>query len=323
MNKNLPVLVNRRYLRIKVFQGVYALQRTPEADLVKIERDVFESINKLFDLYLHLISLVMHVGEVAAEIADQNKRKNLPSREDLNPNMRFVENRVFSMLKSNVQLGQLLERAKISWTDEHDDIRKIFKTFREEEAYRLYMIREDNNLATDKDIITILFRDHMIMNELVHSWLEEKNIYWQDDLPMAAVTVLKTLAALPDFDTTNTSILANLYGNKNEDQLFAKELLRKTAQFYPEYCDLISSKADNWETDRIALLDLILMAMALTELEHFPTVPIKVTLNEYIELAKVYSTPKSKMFINGVLDKLVAEMKQMGRINKRGRGLYD
>lgn len=310
-------------MRIKVFQAVYAFYRTGEPDAQKFERELFESINRLNQLYLYLVQLMMDMQDVAAEIIEQNKQKRLPSHEDLNPNMRFVNNRVFSKLKENVMLKKILERAKISWDEEHDDLRRIFKNFKNEDAYRLYMAREDDSLEIDKGILVTLFTEHLGVNEILHSALEEKDIYWQDDLPVAALTLIKTIQALPDFDTTNTSILADLYKNKEEDQSFVKELIRKTIQFGADYEELIATKAENWETERIALLDMILMKMALTELEHFSTVPVKVTLNEYIELAKVYSTPKSKVFINGVLDKLVADFKREGRINKRGRGLIE
>ena len=323
MNKARPALVNRRYLRIKIFQALYAYHRTENADQQKFEREMFESINRLYDLYLHLITLVMQVGVAADEITATNRKKNLPSDEDLNPNMRFVENRVFKILRENEQLKKLVERSKIDWGNEHDDVRRIFKAFKEEEAYQLFMIREDNDLSTDIELIITLFRDHLVMNDIIHSALEEKDIYWQDDLPMAAITVIKTLQVLPDFDASNSTVLADLYKNKEEDQLFAKELFRKSIQFADDYGEIIASKADNWETERIAFLDLHLMTMALTELEHFSTIPVKVTLNEYIELAKVYSTPKSKVFINGVLDKLVNDFKAEKRINKRGRGLNE
>ena len=323
MNKARPALVNRRYLRIKIFQALYAYHRTENADQLKFEREMFESINRLYDLYLHLITLIMQVGIAADEITATNRKKNLPSQEDLNPNMRFVENRVFKIFRDNEQLKKLVERAKIDWGNEHDDVRRIFKAFKEEETYQLFMIREDNDLSTDIELIITLFRDHLVMNDIIHSALEEKDIYWQDDLPMAAITVIKTLQVLPDFDASNSTVLADLYKNKEEDQLFAKELFRKSIQFADEYGKIIASKADNWETERIAFLDLQLMTMALTELEHFPTIPVKVTLNEYIELAKVYSTPKSKVFINGVLDKLVNDFKAEKRINKRGRGLNE
>ena len=196
--------------------------------------------------------------------------------------MRFVENRVFKILRENEQLKKLVERSKIDWGNEHDDVRRIFKAFKEEEAYQLFMIREDNDLSTDIELIITLFRDHLVMNDIIHSALEEKDIYWQDDLPMAAITVIKTLQVLPDFDASNSTVLADLYKNKEEDQLFAKELFRKSIQFADDYGEIIASKADNWETERIAFLDLQLMTMALTELEHFSTIPVKVTLNEYI-----------------------------------------
>ncbi|GAB4377469.1 MAG: transcription antitermination factor NusB [Salibacteraceae bacterium] len=322
MNKSLA-LVNRRYLRVKVFQALYALQRSDDADSQRHERAIFESINKLYDLYLYLLKALMDMHDVASEIIEQNKRKKLPTPEDLNPNMRFVNNRVFQVFKSNEVYNHLVEKQKISWTDEHDVLRKIFKSFRETDMYRLYMAREDVNFQNDKNVLIDLFTSQIALNEVIHNSLEEKDIYWQDDLPMAAITVIKTLQQLPDTTEPRASILADLYKDKEEDQRFIKELFRKTLQFDKEYEQLIASKAENWEIERIAHLDMLLMKMALTELEHFATVPVKVTLNEYIELAKAYSTPKSKIFINGVLDKLVAELKASGRIQKRGRGLIE
>ena len=289
-------LVNRRYLRVKVFQALYAYYRTDGADLQKIERGLFESINDLDKLYLYLIKLIMEMEEVASEIQEQNRQKQLPTDAEL---------------------------SKINWDEEHDDLRKLFKQFKTEDSFNLYMAREDVGLELDKAIVITLFKEHLGLNEVLHASLEERNIFWQDDLPIAAIGLIKTIQELPQIDMSHGNILADLYKNKDEDQRFTKELLRKTVEFGEEYSEMIADKAKNWETERIALLDMILMKMALTELEHFPTIPVKVTLNEYIELAKSYSTPKSKIFVNGVLDKLVADLKRNERINKRGRGLVE
>lgn len=322
-NNRKPSLVNRRYLRIKVFQGLYAYHRTPGADLIKHERDIFDSINKLYDLYLNMIALMMQVRAASNEMIDQGLKKNLPTQQDLNPNRRFVDNRVFKQFANNETLKHLLEKKKISWVEENDDIRRIIKTYREDEVFQLYMMREESNMQLDKEMMIYIFKEYLGLNEIVHNTLEEQDIYWQDDMPMAALSLIKTIETMPEEDMSQRSFIADLYKNKEEDQLFVKDLFRKTVQQDVAYTELISSKAQNWETERIAMLDMLLMRMALVELEHFPTVPVKVTLNEYIELAKVYSTPKSKVFINGVLDKLVAEFKRDNRINKRGRGLVE
>jgi N utilization substance protein B len=322
-NKQKTSLVNRRYLRVKVFQALYSYFRTEGADLQKIERQLFDSVNELNDLYLHLVALIIEMESVSREILESNRRKQLPSPEDLKPNMRFVENRVFKILKESEELAMILERANISWSEEHDDLRRAFKQFRTEDAFILYMTREDNNIQTDKAIIEVLFKEKLGLNDVIHASLEEKNIFWRDDLPYAALGLIKTIQGVSEDQKVGIGFLADLYKNKKEDQSFAKELLRKTVDFSDEYGEIVAAKSDNWETERIALLDMLLMKMALTELEHFPTVPVKVTLNEYIELAKIYSTPKSKYFINGVLDKLVAEFKESKRIDKRGRGLIE
>lgn len=314
-------MVNRRYLRIKVFQALYAYIQTENADKDKIEQDVFKSINKLYDLYLYMLRLILELHGVAEEIIEQNRQKRLPTPEDLNPNLKFVENEVFRIFKENEILKRLLDKGKINWKDQHDTLRKTFKAFREDEVYQQYMANPSRSLKEDKELVTYLFNEYLALNDVVHTVLEEKDIYWQDDMAAAAVTVGKTIAHLQEGDGVHSNILPDLYKDKADDQVFVKELFRKALLFRDEYETMIAAKAQNWETDRIAFLDMLLMQMALTEFEHFATVPVKVTLNEYIELAKMYSTPKSKMFINGVLDKLLAEMKDKGRIQKRGRGL--
>lgn len=308
---------------MKAFQALYAYYRTEGADLTKIERDMFDSVRELNKLYLYLLQLPVELHRAAQEIIDQNKQKKLPTLEDLNPNLRLLENRVLNAIKVNERLSFILEKEKISWDEEHDDLRRVFKQLRETDLYRLYMAREDDSLMIDQGFVEEIFKQYLAVNEVVHTKLEEQNIYWRDDLPFAATAVIKTIQNIPDGADEKTNLLPDLYKNKLEDQKFVKELLLKTIDFSEEYEGLIADKAKNWETDRIALLDMLLMKMALCELEHFSTIPVKVTLNEYIELAKLYSTPKSKVFINGVLDKLVADFKRINRIEKRGRGLKE
>lgn len=317
------VLVNRRYLRVKAFQGLYSYFSTHKADPVKVDREIFESINRLNNLYLYLMQLIVALHRAADEILEENRNKRLPTPEDLAPNTRFIDNQVFAKIANNVMFQRIVERQKIDWDNEHDDLRRIYKALREDETFLAYMSAEETSFEADKDIIDYVFKEHLAINEIFHNTLEEIDIYWQDDLPVAAVAVIKTIHGLTDTDTTNGSIIADLYKEKEEDQRFVKELVSKTIQFSEEYGKHIASKADNWEVDRIAFVDMLLMKMALVELEHFSSVPIKVTLNEYIELAKMYSTPKSKVFINGVLDKLVAHFRRLERINKQGRGLVE
>jgi len=322
-NKQQVSLVNRRFLRVKIFQALYAFYRTEGADLQKSERELFESVTQLNQLYLHLLALIMHVEVAAREILEANKNKKLPTHDDLNPNMRFVNNRVFKILKENKSLQIIMERAKVSWIEEHDELRKAFKQFKTEDAFNLYLAREDDNLEVDIDIIVTLFKENLGVSEFVLTKLEEMNIYWRDDLPYAAVALIKTIQSLDASMIPESSIIPDLYKNKLEDQKFVKELLRKTVDFGDDYGALIAEKAVNWETERIAPLDMLLMKMALCELEHFDSIPVKVSLNEYIELAKIYSTPKSKLFINGILDKLLVDLKKIDRISKEGRGLVE
>jgi len=315
-------ILNRRYLRVKVFQALYAYhQSNKELDVV--EKHMLKSINQSFDLLLYELALILEVVEMARRNMEQNKGKQLPTDADLNPNLRFVNNKLIAILESNEQLSRAFDRRKINWAMESDNVKKLWRKIRESKQYLAYMESSDDSFEADKNIVVQLFKLHIAEYEPLHHYLEDQSIYWLDDLRIICANVVKLIEEIPANSTPVAEILPSLYKDEADDIRFVKDLLRKSVMQDEDYAKYIEQKTVNWEVDRIVKLDVILMKMALVELLDMPSIPVKVTLNEYIELAKNYSTPNSKNFINGILDKLVAEFKSNGKLRKTGRGLIE
>ncbi len=315
-------ILNRRYLRVKVFQALYAYhQSNKELDVV--EKNMLKSINQSFDLLLYELALILEVVEMARRNMEQNKGKQLPTDADLNPNLRFVNNKLIAILESNEQLSRAFDRRKINWAMESDNVKKLWRKIRDSKQYLAYMESSENSFEADKNVIVQLFKLHIAEYEPLHHYLEDQSIYWLDDLRIICANVVKLIEEIPANSTPVAEILPSLYKDEADDIRFVKDLLRKSVLKDEDYAKYIEDKTVNWEVDRIVKLDVILMKMALVELLDMPSIPVKVTLNEYIELAKNYSTPNSKNFINGILDKLVAEFKSNGKLVKTGRGLIE
>lgn len=316
-------MLNRRHLRVKVLQALYIFFINGGRDIKEVEKEMFQSIDRIYDLYLYMLCLIVEIRDMANSRIKESLKKKLPTEEDLNPNTKFVDNLVIAQIAQNLPFQKIIEEKKINWQQEQELVSKIFKHVRETALYKSYMRNPVSEYSTDKQFIGQLFMQHIAEFELLHDTLEEKSIYWLDDLTLVCINVAKTLQSFRQNNSNKLSMLFSLYKNEIDDRKFVKELLTKTVENNKEYEALIAEKTKNWELDRIAVVDVILMKMALCEFEHFKTIPVKVSLNEYIELSKSYSTPKSKIFINGVLDKLAADMKHSGKIAKTGRGLIE
>lgn len=316
-------MLNRRFLRIKVLQALYAFFQSDRTEITAGEKEMLKSINKIFDLYLYMLVLITDVSEHARRNIEQNKEKRLPTDEDLNPNTKFIDNRVIAQIENNFEFKKQIDARKISWQVEWDNVRKLWRRIREGEEYRAYMDSPTSSFEEDKNFVLTIFRNYIGVDDVMHAFLEDRSIYWADDLTLVALNIIKTIQNTKEDMPQHGRVLSPLFKDKEDDLMFVKELFRKTISFNDSYSELIAEKTRNWEVDRIALIDVILMKMALCEFEHFSSIPVKVSLNEYIELAKNYSTTKSKVFINGVLDKLVMDLKNNGRVVKRGRGLIE
>ncbi len=314
------MLLNRRHLRIKVLQELYAFYQSDENDYVLRERELDKSIDKMHEQFVYWMSLFHELKHFAENRIEENRNKRLPSQEDLNPNLKFVNNRVFEVLAVNKELRRYIEQYKVSW--EQETIKKLFNQIKECEKYKNYMADETSSFEDDQQFAVAMFKLEVANFELIHHILEEKSIFWLDDIDLICSMVIKTIKQLkPDADEFTP--LPKLFKADDDEEDFYKTLFRKTIMRDEEISKLINSKTDNWELDRIAKMDVILMKMAVTEALEFKTVPLKVSLNEYIEISKFYSTPKSNGFINGILDRIFDELKKNGEIKKMGRGLLE
>lgn len=311
-------MLNRRFLRIKVMQALYSYFQHENADMALFEKELFKSLDKVYSLYLYILAFFTDLHHTAYLVIDENKNKRLPSKEDLNPNMRFVNNVLLRSIAENPELKKEIEKQKISWQQDFDLVRKIFNEIRNGQDYKKYMESDSADLKSDRDFVVNLVLNHMAEHEVLNHVFEDKNIHWADDTFLAYNSVIRTFEL---FD--GKFVLMPLLKDAEDDKLFASTLFRKTIQYNAAYEELIKKHTKNWELERIASMDMLLMKMAIAEIMYLPNVPVKVSLNEYIDISKEYSTPNSKTFVNGVLDKIILELKREDKIKKTGRGLQE
>ncbi len=317
-------MLSRRLLRIKVMQSLYARNQSEQADLAGGEKELIRSIGKLHDLFIYQLSFLAGIFVFARKRIEDGKLKLLPTYEDLHPNTKFIDNLLIGKILMNRDYQRQEDKLKISWKEQEEMLRRIYNGFRAGEEYRAYMAVDGSDFVRDKDIVIALFKNYIAPDVILQSYYEEENIYWANDYPVVNLFVLKCLKAIGD-DWDESALLPDFSEEQGFDESldFALELYRSTIRKGPEYEKMISAKTLNWDMDRIAHVDMILLKMAVAEILEFSSIPVKVSFNEYIEIAKEYSTPKSKIFINGVLDKLIAELRGKNMINKKGRGLVE
>lgn len=313
-------MVSRRYLRIKTMQALYAYNANPKANVSSAETDLLKSVRSCYALFLWLFALLPEIAFYRTKKLDSLKEKYNPTAEDLNPNTKFVNNAVIRQIENNKELQILWPKYHILWEDETDLIAKLFHEIEQLPDYEVYMANRENDYQEDKKFVLTVIEKVFPENDLLHWYLGEKNTHWIDDYDEAMMMLYQNVKEFKESKGDECRI-DSLY-KSNEDELFCKQLFRKTIEHAAEYTQMIEEKLQNWELERVINLDMLLMQMALVELLEFPQIPIKVTLNEYIELAKWYSSDKSKVFVNGILDRLIVDLRDNGRIVKTGRGLY-
>lgn len=299
-------------------QALYSFFQHETADIAQFEKELFKSLDKIHELYLSILALVMDLHHVAMIVVDENKNKRLPNASDLNPNLKFVNNSLLVSLENNKDLKAQIEKRKISWQNDFDVVRKIFTEIRNSDVYKTYQDSPVSGAAEDRDFIISIITDFLSENEVLASLFEDKSIHWADDAFVAFNSVIRNFEAFEgEFK------MQPLLKDEKDDMHFMSELFRKTIQYKPQFSELIDQHTRNWDLERIASMDMLLMQMALAEILYIPNVPVKASLNEYIDISKEYSTPNSKTFVNGVLDKIIAELKRDNRIEKSGRGLKE
>lgn len=314
------MILSRRHLRSKGLQALYAFFQSDNADIAKGEKELLVSIDKVYDLYLYQLSLITEIIRYAGRMAEEGKQKKLPTPEDLAPNTRFIDNQVIAKLNINRPFLKALEARKINWINEQEFIKKFVLAIKESEEYKEQLSSEDSSFEADKNFLIQIYKSCIADSEQLQQYLEEHSIYWMDDMELVNSMIVKTIKSFSEASGEFHPILP-LYKDEEDDKKFIVDLFRKTILNNKEYEELIAEKTQNWDVERIALMDILIMKMAICEVLNFPSIPVKVTLNEYIDISKRFSTPKSKVFINGILDKIIIDFKTQDRIKKTGRGL--
>lgn len=316
-------MLNRRFLRVKALQEIYAYHQSNSSNLPQAERHLLEGVEDLYKLFVYQLSFWVEVKRFAERRIEENKNKHLPTEEDLNPNLKFVNNRILNALDDNKHLISLEEKYKINWADSREDfIRKMFVKLIETPEYQEYMNNGMDSFTDDKKFLATVIDTYMAENGLLYDYYSDRDLSFNSDYQIAIFLLWKFISELPaSFDAA--SKLPPVYRNEEEDKEFVIKLFEKTILHADEYMELVKANITNWDYDRLNMMDKLLIFMALTEFVEFHSIPVKVTINEYIEISKFYSTPDSRRFVNGMLDRLSTVLKEEGKMVKTGLGLID
>lgn len=313
-------MLNRRHIRIKVMQILYALSSAENEQLPVHKQFLEKSMESMYDLYLVLLSLLVKIRSKSEDHLIKSQKKHLATDRDRNPSYNFVNNRILKQLEENTVLQKMLSTRKLNYWDlDNEYVDLIFKAMLKSNLYENYISLGVASFEDDRIFLLDLFKTIIAPNDKLYDYFEDKNITWLDDLPVVNTVLVKRLKKVKP-NSPYKFMLPSLFKD-DDDRAFGLDLLNKTVTHMDELDLEIAEKTTNWDKDRIANVDLVLMQMAIGEFKYFPTIPVKVTINEYLEIAKEYSTPKSSVFINGILDKLVKEYEAKGTLNKTGRGL--
>ena len=301
-------------------QSVYAFNQSSETNLDKEEKFLSVSMENMYNLYLVLLNLMVSVHIMAEQHLTASSKKYLATEEEKNPNRKFIQNKVLKKLRGNAVLQEETKRRKlIDWDLENEYVKIIYNTIKDSEAYASYMRSEREDFKEDRDFLEQVFKEYIATNDKLYDFIEDSRLTWIDDLPLVNTLILKVLRKTKP-TSVDSWFLPSLFKDE-DDRSFAVKLFRKTVLKSEELQKEITGRTPNWDLERITEIDAILLNMAICEFKEFPSIPVKVTINEYLEIAKEYSTPKSSIFINGILDKLVKEYQSENTLNKTGRGL--
>ena len=300
-------MLNRRFLRIKVLQALYAYIESGETNVNNGIKNLLESIDKLYELFIWQLSFLVETKRFAENKITENKHKYIPTYEDLHPNMKYVNNRLLNVIEDNI------------------DFKKHEAALKDTPEYKKYMADKTDNFANDRKFIVTMVSEYFADLDVLQDFYEDKSIYFCDDYHLVSSMLIEFFNKMKNFDAN--SKLPEIYKTENveanADEKFIQDLFRETLKHNEEFGKLIADNTNNWEKERICLMDMIILKMALTEFVCFPFIPVKVTMNEYIEISKYFSTPKSKIFVNGILDKLAKKLTDSGAIEKKGLGLLE
>lgn len=311
-------MLSRRLLRIKVVKSLYAHFKSDSDSLTASRKNLAVSINKTYELYHQMLWLIVEVARYAEQRMELARNKKLPTQEDLNPNRRFVDNRIIAQIASSAALADYLKAHKLSWDGNPELIKCLYNELIASDFYKQYMSAPDSGFRQDAQLVEDFFVRVAVESQAVEDAVEEQSVLWSDDTDFAVLMVLRTVSACKP-EQRDLPLLPQ-YKN-DDDRNFPPELFTDTVVNFQQYMEYIEKYTRNWDVDRIAFLDSLIMVAAIGELVTFPSIPVKVTMDEYIEISKYYSTTGSSTFVNGILDKIVEELTASGQIQKTGRGL--
>lgn len=307
-------MINRVLIRLKIVQIIYAYYQNGGKNLDTAEKELFFSLSKAYDLYNYLLLLMVEVTKQANKRLNAAKNKLIPTKEELFPNMKFVENRFVAQLEINKQLLEFVNNQKKTWENETDFIKSLCDKIMESDIYKEYMESKTSSYEEDRELWRKIYKNIIFNNAELDQILEDQSLYWNDDKEIVDTFVLKTIKRFEEKNGAKQELLPEF--KDEEDQDFARRLFRRAILNADYYRHLISENTKNWDLDRVAFMDVIVMQIALAEILSFPNIPVSVSLNEYVEIAKLYSTPKSGGFINGTLDGIVNSLKKENKLTK-------
>lgn len=312
-------MISRRYLRVKVMQGLYARSANPNETIAEGLKKLEKTIQGCNDLSYYFFSLFPEIKDYALAKLEELKNKNFPTEADLNPNTRFVDNLVIRQMEESQVLNKKWNSLHVNWSTQVELLSQLYTSITQLPEYAACMNSEKPSYKADKELVLAIIEKVLAESELLHWFLEEKNLHWFDDYNEALLMVYQNIVF---WKASQEQVgISPLYKDEVEDVKFYKDLFIKTANNGDKYYEIIEKNLHNWEAERIIETDMILMKMALCELMEFPSIPVKVTINEYIEIAKTYGSEKSGTFINGLIDKIANDLRKEGTLNKTGRGL--
>lgn len=318
-------MLNRRILRIKAYKVLYGSVIAEGTSLAQAEAQLEQACEATRDLYVYMLSIIPSLTQVAKDRIDAAKSKLRPTEEDLNPNMKFAENGMARLIAEDVDLNKLLAKKKYSWAQYDILLKKVMTSVASKEYFAQYMESSERSLTEDCRLFTKIFEEEFDDNQDLEMILEEKSMHWVDDLPYALSWCCRSLKDFADGKSWSLLPLYQSEMKKGEDvesdKLFVRRLLQSSYAGYEKYSAMVAEAVSGWEKERLYLSDVVLVVMGLAEAVSFPTIPVKVTINEYVELAKYYGTPKSRAFVNGLLDRLVQNLVNEGSVAKEGKGL--
>lgn len=313
-------MLTRRHIRVKVLQSIYALRQSNNPDLEKQEKFLFYSIDQMLDLYALSLQLLVEMRNAERKFLVTSQQKHLATTDEKNFSKNFLDNSVLDLIEQHEDLANYIKNKKLNyWELDGEYVTILLKELRTQNFYKEYLLKADTSFKEDQDFLVTLFKKVIAPNDKYYEYIEDKRLTWIDDFPIVNTAMTKMLGKISE-KNARAILLPELYKN-DDDKDYAKQLFRKVVLNNEKLGAEIEGKTPNWDKERIAEMDMIILKMGISEFLHFPSIPVRATINEYLEIAKEYSTPKSSIFINGILDKLVKEFDAAKKLNKIGRGL--